>query len=530
MTNRKLAQKIKEEISRNDTNSAIQLLQETFANHPIQNTVILKASEQYGLEQKILMGQLSWEDANVSQNRINNALLSIVGQLVNDEIGQTKVFISYNREPISQKLAQQIRQDIKSAGFPVFMDFEDTPIGADWAITILEEIRSCKYFILLLSEPANDSEMVIKEVEEAHRLKLEKGYPIILPIRIKFSLENRLNARLHSMLYRVQQLEWESEADNLEILSRILDVLYDRREVELSDPVTTEEVNSLFPLEDQKPIPVAPLEVPRGAVRLESKYYMERPQEEVFIQYVENPGALLRIRGPRQYGKTSLLTRVIAYADKLDYTIIAIDFQEIDEATMADLDKLLWEFCSYFADELDLENELEERWAKPRAKKQITTSFIEKKILRQQDRPVLLALDEADRLFNFRDVSSEFFLLLRSWHERSKVPNKKDWEKFRLALSYSTEAKLAIQDLNASPFNVGEEAKLISFSKNQVAELAIRHGLTWTDEQLDLIMNLLAGQPYLVRRAMYLIAKKEYNFEELLEHSDKHDGPFSDHL
>ena len=530
MTNRKLAQQVKEHIEKNETTACIQLLKDALAAHNLYNTILLKAAQQYGLERKILTGQVSWAEAEVSQNLIHNAILSIVDELAQEEIRQTKVFISYNREPVSQELAQQLRREIKRIGFPVFMDFEDTPIGADWALTILEEIKSCTYFILLLSEAANESEMVIKEIEEAHKLKIENGHPIILPIRVQYPLANRLNARLHGKLFRIQQLTWDSSIDTPNTISQILEVLLERREIVIANPEMTEEVTAFAPLEEIKPIPVAPLEIPRGAVRLESKFYVKRKHEDIFIQFVESPAALLRIRGPRQYGKTSLLTRVIAHADQLNYTIIAIDFQEIDEATMTDLDQLLWEFCYYLADELGLEDELNKRWSTPRAKKQITTSFIEKNILRQQDQPILLALDEADRLFSFPEVSSEFFLLLRSWHERSKVPNKQMWEKFRLVLSYSTEAKLAIQNLNASPFNVGEEADLYPFTKEQVAELATRHGLVWTEEQLDIIMKLLAGQPYLVRRAMFLIAKGENTFDTLIEQADKHGGPFSDHL
>ena len=163
-------------------------------------------------------------------------------------------------------------------------------------------------------------------------------------------------------------------------------------------------------------------------------------------------------------------------------------------------------------------------------KKQLCTAFIEKDILRIAERPILLALDEADRLFRYQEVSTEFFLLLRSWHEKSKVPNKQEWEKFRLVLSYSTEAKLAIQDLNASPFNVGEEAKLTPFSEEQVSELRHRHGLHWSPAQSAQMMELLAGQPYLVRRAMYLLASEEYEYNDLLEKAAQHGGPFSDHL
>lgn len=525
-----LAQKVREVIAGNNTRLAIQLLNDALAGHPAQNGLLIRSAQHHGLREEVIRGTLSWEEANLTQNQIHEALLMVVDDLVREAVKTTKVFMSYNREPVSTALAAEFRARLKAEGFQIFMDVEDTPVGADWALTILNEIRASHYFILLLSEKANNSEMVIKEVEEAQQRKATTGFPIILPIRVNFPVNQRMNARLHSMLHRIQQLEWQNEKDTATIMSKMMDVLYGRIDLTSNSLANEEEAQHFITKEDTPPTPVAPLEVPRGAVRLESKYYIKRPQEDVFIKYVENPGALLRIRGPRQFGKTSLLTRVIAHAAQQEYSIVAIDFQELDEATMSNLDQLLWEFSSYFAEELDLEDELEKRWARPRGKKQTCTAFIEKDILRSLDQPILLALDEADRLFRYKEVSTEFFLLLRSWHEKSKVPNKQEWEKFRLVLSYSTEAKLAIQDLNASPFNVGEEAKLAPFTDDQVAELAHRHGLNWEPDKISQMMDLLAGQPYLVRRAMYLLAKGEYTFQELMSKAAKHDGPFSDHL
>ncbi|MEM6634181.1 MAG: AAA-like domain-containing protein [Bacteroidota bacterium] len=525
-----LAHSVKSRIAENDTRGAIEALKEGLEGHPAEKAVLLRAAQNHGLKQEYLTGTLSWSETSLTQNQINNALLAVADKLLEEQASQTRVFISYNRDEASSNLAREIRSRLKAQHFSLFMDVEDTPLGADWALTILHEIQQCDYLIVLLSEKANSSEMVIKEVEIAHKSKSASGRPLVLPIRVEYPLKQRLNARLHSMLHRVQQIEWKDKEDTLGVLKRIQDVLYKRIEVLAAEPKLEFQAQDLVAQDNEAPSPVAPLEIPRGAVRLESKYYIERAQEENFIHNVEAPGAILRIKGPRQFGKTSLLTRVISHAVDKEYQVVAIDFQEMQEETMEDLDTLLKEFCYYFADELDKEEELEKRWKRPRAKKQICTAFIEKDILPSLDKPLLLAIDEADRLFRYKEASKEFFLLLRSWHEKSKVPNKREWENFRLALSYSTEAKLAIQDLNASPFNVGEEAKLTPFTLDQVAELAHRHGLSWGADQLDTLMELLKGQPYLVRRAMYLLARQEYQFPELIEKAALHDGPFSDHL
>lgn len=529
-TFRQLAIQIKSYISRNDTRSAVQDLRAALQGHPEENTIIIRAGQQYGLQQELLRGTLAWEQANISQNQIHEALLKLVDQLAQEEIGKTKVFISYNRESTSAALAQHLRQRALKDGFQVFMDVEDIAAGADWAATILEELRSCHYFILLLSEKANNSEMVIKETELANRFRQETGKPITIPIRVQFPFEKRLNHRLHTLLQRIHQLEWKSEADTTPVMEKVFEVLHCRKLLPEVGVMAEPEAAELAEIEGAAPTPIAPLEVGTGAVRLDSQYYVTRAHEEAFIRNVELPGAILRIRGPRQYGKTSLLARIMAYALEKSFQVVTIDFQEIERSTFGNLEKLLLEFCSYFAYELDVEDKLQQRLTNTPISKQVCTAFLEKDILRTLDQPLLLALDEADRLFAYPEVSSEFFLLLRSWHEKSKLPNQRNWEKFRLVLSYSTEAKLAIQDINASPFNVGEEAKLWPFNVDQVADLAQRHGLNWPIPKLETILNLIGGQPYLTRRAMYLVAKGEYSFEQLIEQADRHDGPFSDHL
>ena len=73
-------------------------------------------------------------------------------------------------------------------------------------------------------------------------------------------------------------------------------------------------------------------------------------------------------------------------------------------------------------------------------------------LLQDTDEPLVLGLDEVDRLFKYPDISQDFFYLLRSWHEEAN--NIELWEQLRLIVVYSTEdfGKL---DINQSPFNVG---------------------------------------------------------------------------
>ena len=53
-------------------------------------------------------------------------------------------------------------------------------------------------------------------------------------------------------------------------------------------------------------LPVAEPELPNGQVRLASTFYVERvPYEAQCYREICHPGALIRIKTPRQMGKTS---------------------------------------------------------------------------------------------------------------------------------------------------------------------------------------------------------------------------------
>ena len=211
-----------------------------------------------------------------------------------------------------------------------------------------------------------------------------------------------------------------------------------------------------------------------------------------------------------------------------------MDFQNFSESTLRNSENLIWEFCWKIAYILELEDEFEEYWEKrlqkkpDRDKKQVAHTFIERKILKETNCRLLIAIDEADRIFPYKEVSDEFFLMLRSWHEGANT--NEIWENFKLAISYSTEAKLAITNLNASPFNVGEEARLYPFNGDQVSHLVQLHRINLTIEQINQLIEFLGGQPYLIRRALFSIASKEYTFESLMENAVSDQGPFSDHL
>jgi AAA domain-containing protein len=91
-------------------------------------------------------------------------------------------------------------------------------------------------------------------------------------------------------------------------------------------------------------------------------------------------------------------------------------------------------------------------------------------------------------------------------------------------------AFLVQSHLNQSPFNVGTEIELMDFTPEQVADLNHRHGSPLHTNQLQELMLLLSGQPFLVRRVLYLIASGQMSAADLFTHAADDGGPFGDHL
>jgi hypothetical protein len=99
-----------------------------------------------------------------------------------------------------------------------------------------------------------------------------------------------------------------------------------------------------------------------------------------------------------------------------------------------------------------------------------------------------------------------------------------------LALVTSTDPYLLVENLNQSPFNVGEVIDLPDFTLEQIADLNQRHNSPLNPAELNKLMALLCGHPYLTRRALYLLASGRMRATELFDKAADDKGPFGDHL
>jgi diguanylate cyclase (GGDEF)-like protein len=271
------------------------------------------------------------------------------------------------------------------------------------------------------------------------------------------------------------------------------------------------------------------IEYPGRPLPLNSPLYINRLRiEELVYKEISKPGSLIRIKAPRKTGKSSLLNRTIACAQSAKYKIAYIDFQETDEILFASLDKFLRWFCANVSRQLNLNNKLDDYWDEDMGSKVCCKIYFEEYLLEQIDAPIVLALNEVNRLFEHLQIANDFLSMLRFWHEVGRTVDI--WQKLRLIIVHSTEIHLPI-NINHSPFNVGLSIKLPQFTLEEVQDLASRYGLNWIDRKASQeLMSMVGGHPYLINLAFYHLYREEMTLQDLLETSSTATGIYSNHL
>jgi hypothetical protein len=294
--------------------------------------------------------------------------------------------------------------------------------------------------------------------------------------------------------------------------------------------VTSMDIDEATWNDGDRPVSASPLlpELPEGPVSLTSTFYIERPPTEVrCYQTIVKPGALIRIKAPRQMGKTSLVARILHYAEQQQYRTVRLNLLQVEPSILSELNPFLRWLCACISQKLRLNNALESYWERDRGSIVNCTTYLQEHILTQLDSPLVLVLDECDRLFQHGTVSQSVFPMLRSWYEEAKTMEV--WEKLRLIVIHSTE-NYGELDINQSPFNVGLPIELMEFTTAQVNDLVQHYRLNLSDVQQHSLMALLGGHPYLMRLALYHLACEDVTLNQLLEEAPTSTGIYEDHL
>ena len=330
------------------------------------------------------------------------------------------------------------------------------------------------------------------------------------------------------------QLALDNGIDDRQVVSQKMRKLIPEREA--SESIITQEhlkpilkIRSDF-VGDREPKNHNPnlniLESPQGKVSINSAFYIQRKIEDKVYQSLESEGEFIRIKAPKQMGKSSFLARLMHYArQKDDYKIININLNKPEEKFFASIDRLLSLIYYIISDNLSLSYK-KNKWQQSidnLGANYTWVKFFKKNVL-QKDKNIILAFDNFDRVFKYPQIAADFCGSLRSLYHEDRYGD------FFLIVTYSQESYVD-SGINQSPFeNVGISIELPEFTFTEVKQLVKLHRLDWSDSEIQQLMSAVGGHPYLVRVALYEIADKKISLGELLKTASQINGCYYSYL
>jgi hypothetical protein len=412
-----------------------------------------------------------------------------------------KIFISYKRDAeLDENLAAALIESFSGKQHELSID-KNIPPGEKWAEWITRQISSSDWVFVLISSRSVQSEMVRAEIEMARRF-FDGRRPRLVPIRVAYT--DPFPYPLDAYLNPINWATWSGPDQTAKLIQQ------------LYDAIAEQQVG-------------APTSVDRDAV-LEAKpvvdgLYVTRASEAEAIKRIAGDGAVtISVMGAQLMGKTALFGKLYAVANRANKAVVLIDMKLFDGLTLRDHKTFYQTFAQWFADDLGVEQPISENWVRFGNLKGCTDYV--RRVLARVDRPVVLMLDELERIVDSN--MSEFFGMLRSWHEA----RERGFKNLSLVLAATMDLHGFTKGEQFSPFNVADpKIVLRDFKPAEVDALAASAGLAPSPGRASLYLTF-GGRPGLTRRAIDLLlsgqlnAKAPLNAHALIQP----DSPFIDHL
>ncbi|MEL4893834.1 AAA-like domain-containing protein [Crocosphaera sp. Alani8] len=420
-----------------------------------------------------------------------------------------QIFLAHANE--DKPLVRELYGKLVEAGYKPWFDEEDLLPGQNWREEIPKALKNSDMFIACLSSTSISKRGYIqKEFKMAMEMMAEFPSGTIYFIPLKFDDCEIPELRQSEYGLNLKDLHWLDywNPNGFEKLIKSIEHQFGSQETDIQ--------------ESQDNV--------AGNKTINNNYYVERPPLEInCFQEIEQDGALLRIKAPQKMGKTLLLKQIFDSNQAKGFQKVRLDLQLLESSILTDSSQFLRWLCQRVSRKLKLENCLDDYWGEM-TPNTACTHYFEEYILETIETPLLLGIDNIDRLFapEFTTIAADFFGLLRAWWGYGQTIGG-NWKKLRLIVIYSTE-DLPQLNVYQSPFNVGTEVKIPEFNDEQIRELAQRYEFNWSSSQIQQLTKQLGGHPYLVHEAIkYLKQYPDLTLSDLLNKSATDEGIYATH-
>jgi hypothetical protein len=212
-----------------------------------------------------------------------------------------------------------------------------------------------------------------------------------------------------------------------------------------------------------------PFYVVGGTVERDAPCYVERRADSDLYDGLKE-GRFSYVLTSRQMGKSSLMVRTAVRLREEGAGVVVLDLTAIGQNLSAEqwYDGLL----THMAQQLDLEDELEEFWAAhPKlGPLQRWMQAIRQIVLPRYLSRVVIFVDEIDAVRSLPFSTDEFFAGIREFYNHRT--EDRELERLTFCLLGVASPSDLVRDTRTTPFNIGQRIELTDFTETEAAPLA----------------------------------------------------------
>ena len=240
-----------------------------------------------------------------------------------------------------------------------------------------------------------------------------------------------------------------------------------------------------------------------ASLPVDAPSYVKRQADEVFYQKLRE-GKFCYVLNSRQMGKSSLRVQTMQRLEKEGTVCAAIDLTGIGKVTQ---EQWYGGIVYNLSESCQLEDKFDFDWQEWWEKHQSVLSpvqclglFIEKVLLAKIEQPIVIFVDEIDKVLSQDFSADDFFGLIR-FFQNQRVDNP-IFERLTFALLGVATPGDLITNKTQTPFNIGEAIELHGFKFDEVE--ALIEGLRGKCDRPQVIMKEIldctGGQPFLTQK------------------------------